>query len=340
MNYPKERPARPRIHWGIVALILLNMLLCVLVVGLLLHSYRENARNQETVFTLQSTIDEQQALLDVKTISYETFEEHVAQFSPSTEFIQSFYDDRIVYKDESGVVYAPIDPSLPKNTYDFNHLTRVNGRVEYHVNGQNVGKIGIDVSKHQGPIDWERVKADGIDFAMIRLAYRGYGTGKLSLDESFWDNIQAASAAGMDMGFYVYSKAVSVEEAKEEAQLAIDSLAGYQVTYPVVIDIEEDIASEDRIASLSARENTDMVVAFCETIREAGYTPMIYANAKWFVSRLDMTRLTAYDKWLAQYYQTPFFPYALDMWQYSSTGSVDGIDGNVDLNICFTDYTK
>lgn len=336
MSNQHDRPARGKIRWGTIALILLNMLLCIALVAVLLFTYYDK---QKTVTALQSTIEQQEEQLAVATIPLSDFEENVARYNPSAEFIQSFFTDRIIYKDTSGVVYAPIDESLPKNSYDWENLTRVNGRIEYHVNGERAGKVGIDISKHQGTIDWERVKNDGIDFAMIRLAYRGYGTGKLNLDETFLENIRAASDAGMDLGVYVYSKAVNEQEAREEAQLVIDSLEGYDVAYPVVIDIEEDPSSEDRIAGMTVKESTDAVVAFCETVKAAGYTPMIYANTKWFVSRLDMSRLTGYGKWLAQYYQKPFFPYAFDMWQYSSTGSVDGIEGNVDLNVCFTDFT-
>lgn len=313
-------------------LLLLNVVLCVILAAVLVNNRREMER---TVTAMQTTIDQQQALLDIETIPLADFQEKVARYNPSTEFIQSFFDDRIVYKDATGVVYAPIDEALPKNFYEWGNLTRVNGRLEYHENGVQTGKVGIDVSKHQGDIDWEKVKADGIDFAMIRLAYRGYGTGRLLMDEAFEQNFQGARDAGMDIGVYVYSKAITVEEALEEAQIVIDALEGYPLEYPVVLDVEEDPDPADRIAGLSVRETTDIVAAFCDAIRAEGYEPMIYANTRWFAAKLDLTRLTNCRKWLAQYYQEPFFPYELDMWQYSSTGSVDGINGNVDLNVWF-----
>ena len=328
-NSPRRRSRLP-----VFLLILLNMILCAALIAVLVVNRREMER---TVTAMQTTIDQQEAQLAIEAIPLADCQDKVARYNPSTEFIQSFFDDRIVYKDATGVVYAPIDEALPKNFYQWENLTRVNGRLEYHVNGRQTGKVGIDVSKHQGEIDWERVKADGIDFAMLRLAYRGYGTGKLLLDECFEENIQGATDAGMDIGVYVYSKAITVEEALEEAQLVIDSLEGYSLAYPVVIDVEEDPDPADRIAGLSVREYTDIVVAFCDAIRAEGYEPMIYANTRWFVAKLDLSRLTGYKKWLAQYYQQPFFPYALDMWQYSASGKVDGINGNVDLNVWFPD---
>jgi lysozyme len=114
----------------------------------------------------------------------------------------------------------------------------------------------------------------------------------------------------------------------------------YNVTWPVVLDIEEAASVTARTTNLTKEQRTDFAIAFCETIKEAGYTPMLYCNIRWFIQELDLARLTEYDKWLAQYFNRPFFPYELQMWQYTSSGRVDGIIGNVDLNLSFVDYSN
>lgn len=334
-----QQNATPSKRKPSIYVIFLNLLL-VLAVVVLGYFLFHNMENQKTVAAMQTTIEEQQQQLQVENIPLSTFQENAQRFNVSAEFLQSFFTDKIVYKDTSGIVYADIDESLPKNQLDWGNLVSVNGRWEYQVNGKKTGKVGIDVSKHQGDIDWQKVKADGIDFAILRIGYRGYETGKILLDETYLQNVKQASEAGMDIGVYFYSQAVSTEEALEEAQLVIENLKGYKITYPVILDIEDAPSDTARTANMTAAQNTDMAITFCEAVKDAGYTPMVYANTKWFLSRLELSRLTEYGKWLAQYYSTPFYPYDLDIWQYSATGKVDGISGNVDMNVSFTDFSS
>ncbi|MDR0357438.1 MAG: glycoside hydrolase family 25 protein, partial [Clostridiales Family XIII bacterium] len=177
--------------------------------------------------------------------------------------------------------------------------------------------------------------ADGVEFAMIRAGYRGYDTGRLVEDEFFDANMSGASDAGIKVGVYLFSQAVTEAEALEEAETVIDAVAPYDVTFPVVFDMEEIAGRTARTDGLTTEEVTDLAIAFCERIAQAGYEPMIYANPKQFVSRMDLSRLEPYDKWLAQYYKTPSYPYAFSIWQFTNTGSVDGINGDVDLNLAF-----
>ena len=200
--------------------------------------------------------------------------------------------------------------------------------------------LGVDVSVHQENIDWQKVKESGIDFAMIRLGYRGYGSGEAGLDENYAENIQGAREAGIDAGVYFFSQAITVEEAVEEANLVIESLKGLDINYPVVYDWEIIYDDTARTDNVSVDVLTDCCVAFCETIRNAGYTPMIYQNKRTTIFKLDLNRLTDYDFWLAEYGSEPTYYYDFDMWQYTSTGSVPGIEGDVDLNISFKDYSK
>lgn len=258
------------------------------------------------------------------------------------ELLQDLLPNLIVYRSAGGVFqYASIDRSLPQSDYDWSNLVEVSEtprEVEYAVDGETVSIKGIDVSTYQGDIDWGKVAASGVKFVFIRLGYRGYESGLLVKDDRFEDNIRGALQNGIAVGVYFVTQAISVEEAVEEAQFVMENIRPYNVTWPIVLDIEDAASATARTAELSQQARTDHAIAFCETVKESGYTPMLYCNIRWFIEKLDITRITDYDKWFAQYFRKPFFPYAFQMWQYSSTGRIDGIEGNVDYNISFVDY--
>ena len=194
---------------------------------------------------------------------------------------------------------------------------------------------GVDVSAYQGNVDWEQVAASGIRFAIIRLGYRGYGTGKMVEDDVALKNIQGALNAGLDVGVYFFSQAISVEEAQEEAQFVLDRIAGYEITMPVVFDWEY-ISDEARTANVDKRTLTDCYLAFCQMIQEAGYTPMAYFNWYQSTGMMYLKELEDYPFWLALYTDRMTYPYRVEMWQYTCTGRVPGIEGNVDINLYFT----
>lgn len=319
--------------------IFISLLLCIALIATTLsyHNYKQEAA---TVINANVSLQEELDKTKEETVEITTLKQYAQKYNVSTEFLQRFFDDTIVYKGINGITYAPIDMSLPLNSFDFekNLVHGEDGEIEYHENGVSVGIKGIDVSKYQGDIDWQKVKADGVEFAIIRMGYRGYGTGKIMIDESFEQNMVEAQKAGIKLGVYFFSQAINEAEAIEEASLVIESIQNYDITYPVVFDMEEIHEGTARTASLSKQELTDVAIAFCETVKNAGYTPMVYANIKWFMEHVDLSQLTQYDKWFAQYYKTPFFPYDLQMWQYTGSGKVDGIAGKVDMNICFKEY--
>ena len=149
----------------------------------------------------------------------------------------------------------------------------------------------------------------------------------------FQTHIEGAKAAGIKVGIYFYSQAISYEEGVEEAQFALNLASAYTLDMPVVIDTEEVYADGARTADLSNDARTDSVVGFCETVKSAGYTPMIYSNRNWFVQKLDMTRLGDYKLWLAHYANQPDFPYLYSGWQYTGTGTIAGIGQELDLNV-------
>jgi len=229
---------------------------------------------------------------------------------------------------------VPILHTVPKNTYMSADFAKINGRTTY-IGSDAQTRAGIDVSEWQADIDWPAVANDGLDFVMIRLGWRGYEAGGLNLDEKYFTNIEAALALGMDVGVYVFSQAITVEEAIEEAELCIKNLEGYDITYPVVFDWETVGSSSARTNNMDGTLLTDCAIAFCETIADAGYTPMIYSNKQLALLSFELDRLTDYAFWFAGYTTYPEYYYAFDMWQYTSEGSVAGIKGNVDMNIEF-----
>ena len=234
------------------------------------------------------------------------------------------------------------DPAIPtepipepeKNPY---------GQLDFQYEGKYLGCIkagtipGIDVSYYQGEIDWEQVKESGIEFAMIRLGYRGYGQeGKLVEDKMAFKNLEGALDAGLQVGVYFFSQAITVEEAIEEAEFVLQRIKIYDITMPVVYDWEY-ISEEARTAKMDRRTLTDCYKAFCDKIAEAGYTPMAYFNTYQSRQLMYLTELEEYPFWLALYSDRMTYPYRIEMWQYTDSGRVPGIEGKVDINLYFVD---
>lgn len=232
------------------------------------------------------------------------------------------------------------DPDVPKNEFAQEAFVSVGGFTIYTASGA-ASHIGIDVSTFQGEIDWTQVKASGVEFAMIRAGFRGYGeSGAIHEDAHFIQNLQGALGAGLEVGVYFFSQAITEEEAQEEAQSVLHWISPYKITYPVVFDWEtvEDPAA--RTHSLEPELVSNCAKAFCGAVQEAGYTPMIYFNRHQGYNVYDLAQLSGYEFWLAGYTAIPDFTYSFQMWQYSSEGAVPGIEGPVDLNLCMVDYPE
>ena len=196
-----------------------------------------------------------------------------------------------------------------------------------------VGDFGIDVSKWNKEIDWSRVKNDGVSYAIIRLGYRGSSSGALVEDPYFAYNFSQAKANGIDRGVYFFTQAVTEAEAVEEASMVVALLNGEALSYPVFLDVE---GSGGRADLLDADTRTKNILAFLRTIESAGYDAGVYANKNWFTNKIHTEELSGYAVWLAQYNVTePDYAGNYHMWQYSSRGSIDGIEGNVDVNQSF-----
>ena len=246
--------------------------------------------------------------------------------------LRRLFVDQIIVTREGDFFFFPITDELAHNSYRRELLTEnSDGSLDYSDEEGVSAKKGVDVSRYQGEIDWEKVRGSGVDFAFLRAGFRGYGSGALQEDETFVPNALAASAQGIEIGAYFFSQAVTEDEAREEADLVIGLLDGQKIAYPIVYDVER--VSGGRMSSLSQEKMTDICLAFCNRISEAGYTPMIYGNMETFLLMLDMKRIEGIEKWLAFYNNDFYFPYDYSIWQYSASGSVEGIEGKVDLNL-------
>lgn len=264
-------------------------------------------------------------------------EEQAALNDPSTDGKHT----RITTRDGQEE-WVLISPYLAKNSYDFTKVEERAGLKRYMENGKKISYVGVDISKQTGKVNFARLKAAGIDYVMIRLGGRGYSTGQITLDENFTENIQGAVAEGLDVGVYFYSQAISQDEAVQEANFIIQNLEPYKgsVKYPVVFDMEFVANDEARIDGLSREDRTTIATSFLEGVKAAGYIPMFYGDKEWLIKEIDLAKLQDYDVWLTQEEDIPDYPYQYAMWQYTTTGVVNGIEGNANLDICFIGYSQ
>ena len=252
------------------------------------------------------------------------------------ETLRPLYPDQLVLVSNGSFCFVPIKDTIAHNTYDAANLQKLeSGEYQYLQNGEVISHKGIDVSKFQGKIDWKKVADDGVEFAIIRVGLRGYGSGKLVEDEYFEDNIKGALSAGLKVGVYIYSQALDETELLEEANFVLEKIAPYKIECPVVYDVEKVANADGRMNNLTVEERTQLTKLFCDTIQAAGYKPMIYHNMEMGVLMVNLEELADYDKWFAYYKDDFYYPYEYKMWQYSEKGHVDGVDGEVDLNISF-----
>lgn len=235
-----------------------------------------------------------------------------------------------------------ISPYLNKSTYDFTKMEDKAGLKRYMENGKKISYVGTDISKQTGTVNFASLKAAGVDYVMIRLGGRGYSSGQITLDENFKENIEGAIAEGLDVGVYFYSQAINQDEVNEEANFVVQNLEPYRahIKYPVAFDMEFVANDEARIDGLSREERTTIAASFLESVKAAGYVPMIYGDKEWLIKEVDLAKLQNYDVWLAQEEDIPDYPYQYAMWQYSTQGVLNGIKGDANLNICFIGYSQ
>lgn len=262
---------------------------------------------------------------------------HLQEGTTVVQTLRKLYKDEIVLASGGKYHFIPILEELAKNNYVEENLSILeNGEIQYFEDEALASYKGIDVSKHNGEIDWQKVAADGVEFAFIRVGNRGYGAeGKLMEDTQFDANVASAIQSGVKVGVYFYTQAINEQEMLEEINLVLQKIAPYKIECPVVIDVEKVSGADGRMNNISVEERTKLTKLFCEKIQEAGYKPMIYQNMEMGAMMLDLAQLEQYEKWFAYYNQDLYYPYAYSVWQYSDKGVVDGITGKVDLNIAF-----
>lgn len=222
---------------------------------------------------------------------------------------------------------------LPKNDYDLEAFSEQDGFLSYD-DGTRTASLGVDVSVYQGQIDWQAVREAGVEFAIIRLGYRGYTSGGLYLDDYYLQNIEGAQVAGIQTGVYFFSQAIDEEEAREEAEYVLQWVDGYDVSLPVFYDWELT-TQEARTAGMDSEAVTACAAAFCQTIEEAGWDAGVYFGQHTGYQLLNLLELQDYAFWLAEYADTPSFRYQFAWWQYTESGTVPGIETPVDLNLRF-----
>lgn len=263
--------------------------------------------------------------------------EEEAQNDPATDGKHTLITNR-----DGSEEWVLISPYLTKNTFDFTKMEDKAGLKRYMENGRKTSYVGVDISKHTGKVYFPSLKAAGVDYVMIRLGSRGYSTGQITLDENFKENIEGAIEAGLDVGIYFYSQAISQDEAVQEANFVVQNLEPYRahVKYPIAFNMGFVSNDKSRIEGVSREDKTAVTVSFLDAVRAAGYVPMVYGDKEWLLKEVDLAKLQDYDVWLSQEEEIPDYPYRYAMWQYNTDGVLNGIDGGADLNICFVNYSE
>lgn len=317
------------------ALPMLGMLGVIGALTLALH------RSSNTVADLRHYITEQGADPDnihVEPIHYDPV--------PVDHFYERAGQKILLSDDTFGQIWLPVLSDVPLSTHPLDKMQMLgNGRmISLDETGNLNALTGIDISAHNNVTDWNAIKADGIDFVMLRAGYRAYGvgTGKLYKDDKFRQYYRAAKDAGLLVGAYFFSQAITEEEAVEEAILTAEMLEGCELDFPVAFDWELIFHDKDgaRTDNVPVDTLTDCVLAYCQNLESFGYKTMIYQNKRTTLFKLDMPRLKDYPFWLAEYGDGPTYVYDYDMWQYACDGTVAGIEGKVDLNLCFRDFSQ
>ncbi len=251
----------------------------------------------------------------------------------TVEVLRTLFPNQLVVYSNDRYYFEGIDRSLPENAYGDSYFTEnADGTWSYEDDNGVIGHPGIDVSRFQGTIDWEKAAATGIEFAVMRLGFRGYTEGAIVPDETFEANIKGALENKLHVGVYFLTQAKDAGEIDEEAEYVIDTLKDYEIDGPVVLDVES-VANDSRTNGLSKEERTALIRRFVDKIEDAGYKPMMYTNLKSMILLMNYSELADIPLWYAFYSRPIYFPYHYDILQYSEKGRVDGIAEPVDLDL-------
>lgn len=311
-NYAQPRTSGAVVFLGAAAAVCLVIFLLILAASFLLPSLKEARQDQEDpdAFLHGIRLEEESQLKENPIVAEE-----------ETEATQE----------------TTIPPEAnPFDQYDFQY-----NKQNYLYCLKQESYVGVDVSAFQHDIDWNQVKASGVDFAMLRLGYRGWGAkGTLVEDEYIQQNLAGTAAAGIPIGAYFFSQATTLDEVHEEIEFMLEILGDYQLDYPIVLDWEVANPTEGRVRNVTRRELTDMLRYFCDEMSARGFDPMVYFNWTQASRMIYLSELEDYPFWLALYQDRMTFPFRVEMWQYTSEGKVPGIEGDVDINVYIPDLRK
>lgn len=243
-----------------------------------------------------------------------------------------------ITKSDGTEEWSNISPFITKSKYDENGFIYKAPIMKYYENGKNISYMGVDISKETGLVDFVKLKNAGVQFVMIKVGARGYGNGQLTVDDTFTDYIQKASEAGLDIGVYFYSQAITKEEALEEANLVYENIKDYHLVYPIAFDMEKVSGDAARTDFLTREEKSNLALIFLDALKNVGYKGIIYGNKEWLIKEINLSTVGTYDIWLSQEGEKPDYPYKYSMWQYTQSGTIDGINGDANLDICFINY--
>lgn len=293
---------------GILILVMITFFLIGLVAGMLIIHFATRQEVEEVEQQLKMTVTEERKVTNV--------------YVPKRERVLG---------------------QIAKNSYKTENFRLEDGYMAYFDDeGNKLSHLGIDISYHAQLVDWDELAASGVEFVMLRCGYRGYTEGGLVKDEKFEEYAAEANRVGIKLGVYFFTQSITVEEAVEEADFVIDLIKDYSIEYPVALDTEyiNDDKARTNTEDISDELRSEMAIAFCERIKEAGYYPIIYASENWMRREMNLEMLNTYDFWAAQYQEENDFLYDFAIWQYTESGSVPGIDREVDLDISMVDYAS
>lgn len=268
--------------------------------------------------------------------------EEVTQTEETQEEDNGLNDGRhtLVTLSDGSEQWVELNDNLALNKYVKSHFVYKNPIMSYYINGKEASWFGVDISSKQGVVDFKKLKKAGCDYVMIKVGGRGYSSGEIVLDEKLKDYMTGAKNAGLDIGVYFFSQAITKDEIEEEVQTLLEAIKDYSVNYPIVFDMEEIEGDMARVDSLDIDSRTSLAKQFLDDVKKAGYTPMLYGNKEWLVTKIDLEALSDYDIWLSQEADTPDYPYEFTMWQYDKEGTISGISEKTGMNISFVDYSQ
>ncbi len=352
LENPAPKKRRKKSNAG---LIILMIFLCIVTLGSLALTYvtlkmyedklNEDAlKESEAIYEVTYTQEEVDALvakaheeeLAIAESKVKAKIKDVAEKNNGVlSILRDLYPEYFVYYENNRYVFMDLDPSFNEPNFENENLIGNEGFIDYKVDGEVLSVKGIDVSKFQGDIDWQKVADSGVKYVMIRLGLRGYETGKIVTDENFKQNVEGALDAGLEVGCYFFTQAITEAEAREEAEYVLEEIKDYNITFPIAIDVEDLYNDSARSAGQSKESRTACAKAFMDTILASGHRSAIYGNLNTYSKLIELNDMKDYEIWFAQYDSSIYFPYEITMWQYSDKGIVDGIEGDVDLNITF-----